>query len=905
MSNDDVVTTQKIFVLHGRSGPEIFTLQDYRSKIFSEDFVISILYWEKFFPNGVAKEVAHRFLLNNPDSVLPLLFLAAKEMINGDNGTTAKLLRTATLRSPSNPAVCLMHAFIARAHGDLVRMASCLTRAAITLPPSNDLIPNFVLHTCQDLLRREDRRHAHRLGLIAYQYGATAILVVAVNTMVAAASESIDIAVTHRATRTRIPVRLTLWSRLDHISILLGELPLPVAGSANHPVGIAFFDDGESFVNTPLTPLSADVDTGLHAVPAPTLEPWWRPPAPPAESATVDIVIPVYNRPDFLQRLIVSLQADPAAGERIGRLVIVDDASDAFTAQYLETLPGLVGPKLVLLRNSVNLGFLETCNRGFEETQAPFIVLLNSDVELPAGWLDRLLAPFLRDPTVGLVTPLATSGANLTVSLTPGQDWRDADAIAGRCPPRFADACTAIGYCLAIRREALPPGPLFDPVYSHGYGEDSDLHYRVKKRGGRSVVCDNLIVQHHGTASYILQPELERFQSHNRRQFFARWGMEHIVDELTYELSKATQYLLDHRRNLNFILSSQKIDVLFILPTDTLEYGGIRASFGLVQHLLVRGWSAKIVCLTSTDQGEKTWPGGVRPYLDINHLMRDITDVGVIVPTCIDTIETANLLRSRYGAPVLWFLQGPEAYFSRGATFPAFRDALQGVDDIVCVSDFLRGFVHGLCGRPSKVIPFGPNPLVFYPRSGVQRRARSIAVSMAGTLEKGAGLVFPVLELLRARGFKIFFFGKEATETGFLAEFGTVHGFMDSIAMARLFSEVEFYLDFSLYEGLGLLPLEAAFCGAIPVMTRKGAPETIFTPGENAIIVDGFLDFQDIVSKIVEVDSPRLAEMRRNALQLRAEVSEQAGYTAFERNLWDMGLKPQGAGRGQLYRCAS
>ncbi|WP_211101716.1 glycosyltransferase [Azospirillum brasilense] len=887
-----------LIALHHTTGINLLSSDGRASKPLTELDVSAILAFRTSLPEGLSEEIAHRFLIGDPAAVTPLVYLITSALIEGDLATAAKMLRVANLYAPQHSEISLLHAFIACQRGDLVRMTACLSRAA-QQSASSDLLLNFTQHVLHTMLTRPDTAPPARLGMIAYQRGGQVTIAVAVGGR--SAPFEVKIAVTHRAIRRTVPVPLKEWTTLEGFTLLLGEFSLPVEVSVNHPCGIAFADDGTSFVNAPLAPLSDDVEIGIHAVRLPTL-----PAAPKAielgAPMSVDIIIPVYQRPDLLDRLLNTL-LDDLPDERIERLIIIDDASDPFTARYLEGLGEVLGRKFILLRNRENLGFLESCNRAFSASQAPFVILLNSDIELPTGWLDRLMAPFVHDASIGLVTPLATSGANLTVTLQPGQDWREADAIAGQRSPRYADACTAIGYCLAIRRTALPTGPLFDPVYSHGYGEDSDLHYRVKRRGARSVICDNLVIHHHGSASYLLQPDLSRIQARNRRVFFSRWGQTHIADELSYNLSGSLRHLMDGHGNLNALLANQAVDALFILPTDALQYGGVRATVSLVEYLVARGWNAKILCLTEAHQIASGWKGGVRPYVDLNHALRDITELTVVVPTCIDTIETARLLSSHFKAPILWFLQGPEAYFDGGKTFPAFRDALRNVDHIVGVSDYLRNFAQTLSGRSIATIPFGPNPLVFYPRTGKPRRPRSIAMAIPGSVEKGAGLALPVAEVLREQGFSLSFFGKQTDTAEALAGFGEVHGFLEPAKVAQLFSQVEFYLDFSLYEGLGLLPLEAAFCGAIPVMTRKGAPETIFTHGRDAVFIDNFLDIDAVARTIATIEQSDLEDLRRGGQALAHRVGEQRGYAAFESCLKGLGLTPQGAGRGLLYQC--
>ena len=47
---------------------------------------------------------------------------------------------------------------------------------------------------------------------------------------------------------------------------------------------------------------------------------------------------------------------------------------------------------VILLNNEENLGFVQTVNRGFAISQN-HVALVNTDVELPSQWLERLMLP--------------------------------------------------------------------------------------------------------------------------------------------------------------------------------------------------------------------------------------------------------------------------------------------------------------------------------------------------------------------------------------------------------------------------------------------------------------------------------------------------------------------------------
>jgi GT2 family glycosyltransferase len=58
-----------------------------------------------------------------------------------------------------------------------------------------------------------------------------------------------------------------------------------------------------------------------------------------------------------------------------------------------------------LLRSPKNLGFAGGNNWGIRQARGEFIFIVNNDTEVTPDLLDRLLAPFLKDPSIGVTCP--------------------------------------------------------------------------------------------------------------------------------------------------------------------------------------------------------------------------------------------------------------------------------------------------------------------------------------------------------------------------------------------------------------------------------------------------------------------------------------------------------------------
>jgi GT2 family glycosyltransferase/glycosyltransferase involved in cell wall biosynthesis len=233
-------------------------------------------------------------------------------------------------------------------------------------------------------------------------------------------------------------------------------------------------------------------------------------PAPLTVAQPVTIVLPVYNAFDLLGECLDRVLRHT---DLPWRLILVDDASpDPQVRPFLRAWAQEHGPRVELLENEVNLGFIGSVNRGFARARelGGHVVLLNSDAFVPSSWASRLLAPILRDPTVATVTPMSNSATILTVPhiekeqpLAPGQaDRIDATAQGFHTVAGLAELPTGVGFCMAMNGAFLRSLGDFDTIFGRGYGEEVDWCLRATAKGGRHIGLPNLFVEHRGSASF-------------------------------------------------------------------------------------------------------------------------------------------------------------------------------------------------------------------------------------------------------------------------------------------------------------------------------------------------------------------------------------------------------------------
>jgi N-acetylglucosaminyl-diphospho-decaprenol L-rhamnosyltransferase len=100
----------------------------------------------------------------------------------------------------------------------------------------------------------------------------------------------------------------------------------------------------------------------------------------------IDVVIVNWNTGDCLRNCLRSLGV-AAAGVRLGRTVVIDNASSDGSADHLPRLPNLI-----LIHNEQNVGFAAACNQGARLGTAPYALFLNPDTVLLPETLRSVLA---------------------------------------------------------------------------------------------------------------------------------------------------------------------------------------------------------------------------------------------------------------------------------------------------------------------------------------------------------------------------------------------------------------------------------------------------------------------------------------------------------------------------------
>lgn len=229
----------------------------------------------------------------------------------------------------------------------------------------------------------------------------------------------------------------------------------------------------------------------------------------PGLSAPIDVIVPVYRGLGDTQRCISSALASVQRCD--WALIVINDCSpEPEVSQWLREVAARE-PRITLLENPENLGFVATVNRGMSLHPERDVVLLNSDTEVANDWLDRLAQAAYRHGRVATVTPFSNNATICSSprfceanSLPEGYDTARLDALFARTNPgQVVDVPTGVGFCMYIRRDSLQDVGLFDVAhFGKGYGEENDFCHRAHLAGWRNLHALDTFVLHAGGVSF-------------------------------------------------------------------------------------------------------------------------------------------------------------------------------------------------------------------------------------------------------------------------------------------------------------------------------------------------------------------------------------------------------------------
>jgi hypothetical protein len=233
----------------------------------------------------------------------------------------------------------------------------------------------------------------------------------------------------------------------------------------------------------------------------------------------VSIIIVSWNTKALLQQCLQSVYE--TAAKRTFEVLVVDNASSDGSPEMVKK----EFPHVKLICTGDNLGFAKANNIGIKKSNGRYVCLVNSDIVILDGCIDKMCSYMDRRPSIGILGPRIL---NPDLTLQPSckgfpSHWNTfCHALAldtmfprsrlfGGFLMKFwpHDAIQSVdiivGCFWMVRREALNDVSLFDEKFFM-FWEDIDLCKRLWIAGWEVVFFPYAESVHHGGASYATAP---------------------------------------------------------------------------------------------------------------------------------------------------------------------------------------------------------------------------------------------------------------------------------------------------------------------------------------------------------------------------------------------------------------
>jgi hypothetical protein len=262
----------------------------------------------------------------------------------------------------------------------------------------------------------------------------------------------------------------------------------------------------------------------------------------------VAIVILNWNGKKLLEKFLPTILHNlPSYAD----VYVIDNASSDDSVNFILTN----FPSVRIVFNQCNFGFAKGYNEGLKKINADYFVLLNSDVEVTANWIEPIISLMEKDMTIAACQPKLLNynvrdefeyagGAGGFIDkfgypFCRGRIFNSFEKDKGQYDDT-REIFWASGACLFIRAEKyFEVGGLDEDFFAHQ--EEIDLCWRLRNMGYKIMYCSDSKVYHIGAGTLAkVNPQKTFFnfrnnllllcKNHATKFFFTKLFLRGILD---------------------------------------------------------------------------------------------------------------------------------------------------------------------------------------------------------------------------------------------------------------------------------------------------------------------------------------------------------------------------------------
>jgi GT2 family glycosyltransferase/glycosyltransferase involved in cell wall biosynthesis len=272
----------------------------------------------------------------------------------------------------------------------------------------------------------------------------------------------------------------------------------------------------------------------------------------------VSIIILTHNAFEYTVKCIESIFSHT---KELFELIVVDNGSTDGTLEYLESEARGRGPgdQIKIIKNKENLGFAAGNNQGMAAARGNYILLMNNDIVVTPGWLERMISCAERNPNIGIVGPMSNyvSGPQLVKNVTYDiQTLNGLEDFATKFSNQHRWTIPTLfeggGFLHADQKGCHRKIGGMDDSYGLGNFEDDDFSIRATLAGFESWIAKDCFIHHFGSRTFI-GAKIDYRESLNRNWeiFKKKWNFPKEMPYGSYDVSEILKKGIYSRKTLS------------------------------------------------------------------------------------------------------------------------------------------------------------------------------------------------------------------------------------------------------------------------------------------------------------------------------------------------------------------
>ncbi|MCL6701606.1 glycosyltransferase [Pseudomonas sp. T1.Ur] len=241
----------------------------------------------------------------------------------------------------------------------------------------------------------------------------------------------------------------------------------------------------------------------------------------------VSVVVLTYNNLELTKACLDSLLTQSQYPNL--EIIVVDNHSSDQTPAYL--CAWAEGhPDRIIILNPDNKGFAAGNNVGLAAASGDYLVILNNDTIVTAGWIKGLIRHLRDNKEIGIIGPITNNIGNeakvgIRYDRVDDMPAEAAQMTRARMGEWF-EINTLAFFCVMFPRSTYEQIGGLCEEYGLGFFEDDDYCRRVQRRGMRAACAEDVFVHHHLSASFnaLGARKKQALFEKNRAIYESKWG---------------------------------------------------------------------------------------------------------------------------------------------------------------------------------------------------------------------------------------------------------------------------------------------------------------------------------------------------------------------------------------------